>query len=60
MDGILRWRVLERVRGTFRISNGRLFGGKLDIRDRPIPIPHIGRGFHIVDSSKELILYMLS
>ena len=53
MDGILKWRALERVRGTFRISNGRLFGGKPGIRDRPIPTPHIGRGFRTVDSSKE-------
>jgi hypothetical protein len=44
---------LERVRGTFRISNGQMFGGKLDIRDLPIPTPHIGRGFRTVDSSKE-------
>jgi len=60
MDGILRWRVLETLRSIFRISSGRMSGGKLDIAAQPIPTLHIGMGFRTVGSAKEWILCMLS
>lgn len=53
MDGILKWRALERVRGSFRISNGRLFGGKPGTPDLQLPTPQTETDSRTVDSSKE-------
>jgi len=53
MDGILRWMALERVRGIFRTSNGRLFGGKPDTPDLQLPTPQTETDSRTVDSSKE-------